>query len=93
MVKEEGEEGDDEGELGVKKEEDIMEADSKQDVKDNWSMRPPLTSNSSWIDEIEEEVSCYALKSHSFSILLFLGKVVVTLKYGSLFLLNCPKGG
>ena len=58
-VKEEGEEG----ELDVKEEEeeDIMEADSREDVKDNWSMRPPLTSNSSWIEEIEEEVCCCAL--------------------------------
>ena len=54
-MKEEGEEG----ELDVKEEEeDIMEADSREDIKDNWSMRPPLTSNSSWIEEIEEEV-CY----------------------------------
>ena len=56
-VKEEGEEG----ELDVKEEEDIMEADSREDVKDNWSMRPPLTSNSSWKEEIEEEVCCCAL--------------------------------
>ena len=57
-MKEEGEEG----ELDVKEEEeDIMEADSREDIKDNWSMRPPLTSNSSWIEEIEEEVCSCAL--------------------------------
>ena len=57
-MKEEGEEG----ELDVKEEEeDIMEADSREDIKDKWSMRPPLTSNSSWVEEIEEEVCCCAL--------------------------------